>query len=46
LTSIVTTEVGVVVGAAVTLTDMEAHLKAVIAKMPKWKTKVFVEVGF
>jgi hypothetical protein len=44
LTSITSSEEGVIVGSAVTLTDMESYLKGVIEKEPKWKTRVFGEV--
>jgi hypothetical protein len=45
VTSIVSTEAGVVIGSAVTLTDMENYLNGIIAKEPMWKTRVFKEVG-
>jgi hypothetical protein len=46
LTSITSSEEGVIVGSAVTLTDMESYLKGVIEKEAKWKTRVFGEVIF
>ena len=45
MTSIVSAEGGVVIGSAVTLTDMETYLNGMIAKEPIWKTRVFKEVG-
>ena len=44
MTSITRAEDGIVIGSAVTLTEMETFLKNVIKHEPKWKTRVFVEV--
>ena len=46
LTTITAAEDGLVIGSAVTLTDMETFMKAVIKIEPKWRTRVLVEVGF
>ena len=46
LTTITAAEDGLVIGSAVTLTDMETFMKAVIKAEPKWRTRVLVEVGF
>ena len=38
-------EDGLIIGSAVTLTDMETFMKNVIKTEPKWKTRVLVEVS-
>ena len=45
LTSILKTHAGIIIGSAVTLSDMEVFLKKVISEEPKWRTRVFREAS-